>query len=322
MKNLRTWFANPFADRNISYEKLKVFAADVIARLTNNNGTGLFTAVLAQLVVAYQNYFGDITDVDLAAAVQKSFTASKDNLFKTFKDSVSQQEGLVRSKFGKGTPTYMEFFPLGLTEYSNATMANVETLMTRMANRGQAYVADLGSDFANLFQNILTNYQAARTAQLGRKSVTSDERTERHATRAELEIELFRAMFTVGLNYPGNVDRCMDFFNQSIIRTTTNNGGGADEETFTGEVAPQSTVTVTDSVQPMASITFKNTGTVPLTVCGVTDSSQPCTSGAVVNPGEEIHGEGTDLDPLKPNLNVTNNDPTTTGTYHLTVDNG
>lgn len=322
MKDLRNWFANPFADRNVSYEKLKLFAADVIARLTNNNGSGLFTAVLAQLVAAYQSYFGDITDVDLAAAIQKSFTASKDNLFSTFKEAVSRQEGLVRSKFGKDSGTYLEFFPLGLSQYSQATMANVETLMTRMADRGQAYVADLGNDFANEFQSILTNYQAARSAQLGRKSLTSDERTQRHGTRAELEKQLFSAMFTVGLNFPGNVDRCMDFFDQTIIRTPSGSGGGGDEEVFMGEVNPMSTVNVTSGIEPMASITFKNTGTVPLMVCAANSANEPCTAGVVVNPGQETQGEGTAANPMKPFVNVTNNDPLIKGSYELTVDNG
>jgi hypothetical protein len=322
MKNLRNWFANPFADPKISYEKLKLFAADVIARLTNNNGSGLFTAVLAQLVAAYQSYFGDITDVDLAAAIQKSFTASKDNLFRTFKEAVSRQEGLVRSKFGKDSGTYLEFFPLGLSEYSKATLANVETLMTRMADRGQAYVADLGNDFANEFQNILTNYQAARTAQLGRKSLTSDERTERHSTRADLETQLFSAMFTVGLNFPGNVDRCMDFFDQTIIRTPSSGGGGGDTEVFAGEVNPMKTVTVTSEVEPTASMVFKNTGTVPLMVCAANSANEPCTAGVIVNPGQETQGEGTASNPMKPFVNVINNDPLIKGSYELTVDNG
>lgn len=322
MKNLRNWFANPFADPKISHEKLKLFAADVIARLTNNNGSGLFTAILAQLVAAYQSYFGDITDVDLAAAIQKSFTSSKDNLFKTFKEAVSRQEGLVRSVFGKDSGTYMEFFPLGLSQYSQATMANVETLMVRMADRGQAYAAELGNDFGTEFQNILNNYQAARSAQLGRKSQTSDERTQRHGTRAELETQLFSAMFAVGLNFPGNVDRCMDFFDQTIIRTPSSSGGSGDSETFTGEVDPMSTVSVTSNVEPTASMTFKNTGTVPLMVCAANSANEPCTAGVVVNPGQETQGEGTAANPMKPFVNVTNNDPSIKGKYELTVDNG
>lgn len=317
MRDLRTWFSNPFADRNISYVKLNLFAADCIARLTNNNGSGLFTAILAQLVTAYQGYFGDINDVDLANAIQKSFTAAKDNVFNTFKATVSQQEGLVRSTFGKDDPIYLEFFPLGLSEYSKATLGNVETLINRLVDRGQAHSAQLGSGFLNTFQNIQTNYQAARTAQLGRKSTTSDQRTERHGTRAELETELFRAVFAVGMNFPGDVDRCMDFFDQTIIRSSNENddddatikvsgrvtiaasgtpivnarvvlaGGGGAIEVFTG-VGGYYTIEVPNPEAPEA-------GTLSVSATGFMSASSPVT----INPDED-RNEDFGLHPAPP----------------------
>lgn len=306
MTDLNRWFANPFGVTRISYEKLRLFAADVISRLTNNNGSGLFTAILAQLVAAYQAYFGDITDVDLAKAIQKSFTASKDNLFKTFQETVSRQEGLVRSKFGKDDPRYQEFFPLGLTEFTKATLANVETLMTRMVNRGQAYVADLGTDFVNEFTNILTNYQAARTAQLSKKSTTADQRTERHQTRANIETELFRAMFVVGQNFPGNVDRCLDFFDQSIIRPDKNS-----TESF--EIESNQVINLLDDVQPgsLNGIKIKNTSSAASGVVLYIYTTNSANGGwngkgILLNPGEEKILDENDFSALEPFLNVQN----------------
>lgn len=309
MINLNRWFANPFDGPRISFEKLRLFAADVISRLTNNNGSGLFTAILAQLVAAYQAYFGDITDVDLAKAIQKSFTASKDNLFKTFQDAVSRQEGLVRSKFGKDDPRYQEFFPLGLTEFKKATLANVETLMTRMVNRGQYYVADLGTDFVNEFSNILTNYQAARTAQLSKKSTTADQRTERHQTRANIETELFRAMFVVGQNFPGNVDRCLDFFDQSIIRPDKNS-----TELF--DIESNQVINLLDDVQPGSfnGIKIKNTspaasGVVLYIYTTNTANGGWNGAGITINPGEEKTLDENDFGALQAYLNVQNQSP-------------
>lgn len=218
MQQFISWFTNPFDNPRISHNRLNLFSTDVIARITNGNGNGMFTALLVQLTNAYQDHFGDIKDVDLASAVLKSLTAAKDNVMATFKAMVQQQEGAVRSEFGRDSPTYLEFFPLGLTEYTNASLGNVETLMTRMVDRAQTYQADLGTDFVDMFTDVKTNFRAARSAQLTRKSTVSDERTSRHSTRAALNRELFRAMFTVGMNFPGDVDRCMDFFDQRILR--------------------------------------------------------------------------------------------------------
>jgi len=44
------------------------------------------------------------------------------NLFDTFKKTVSQREGTIRGLYGKDSATYLEFLPAGLTEYSQATL--------------------------------------------------------------------------------------------------------------------------------------------------------------------------------------------------------
>lgn len=218
MINLQTLFVNFFNTDRISDDNLKKFAQDHIQRLTNNNGSGMFTTMLTDTNNAYTSYFGKITDKDLAFAVQQSLTLSADNLMETFKSSVSQKEGLIRSTYGKDSPVYQEFFPLGLSEYGQATKANIETLMTRMVNSATAHIADLGLPFKTLFADIKNNYIAARTAQLAKISQVSTTRTDTHTTRDVIEVQLCKNLHFIGFTFPGNADRCMDFFDQSIIR--------------------------------------------------------------------------------------------------------
>jgi hypothetical protein len=196
----------------------KKFTQDHIQRITANNGGGLFTTLLNETVTAYTAYFGNITEEDLAFAVQQSLTMSADNLIKTFKDTTSQKEGIIKATYGKGSPTYQEFFPLGLTEYSNATKANVETLMTRMVSAITVHVADLGLPLKNLFADIKSNYITARNLQLAKIGEVSSEKTQVRSTRDVIEVQLCKNLHFIGYTYPGNADRCMDFFDQSIIR--------------------------------------------------------------------------------------------------------
>jgi hypothetical protein len=218
MINLQTLFENFFNTDRISDDNLKKFTQDHIQRLTNNNGSGMFTELLTDTNTAYTTYFGKITDKDLAFAVQQSLTMSADNLMETFKSSVSQKEGIIRGTYGKDSPVYQEFFPLGVSEYSNATKANIETLMTRMVNSSTAHVAELGLPFKTLFTDIKTNYIAARTAQLAKISEVSTDRTDTHTTRDVIETQLCKNLHFIGYSFPGNADRCMDFFDQSIVR--------------------------------------------------------------------------------------------------------
>jgi hypothetical protein len=221
MVDLRNVFTNYFLFERtrIADNALKKFAEDHIQRLTANNGGGDFTTILNDTTNAYIGYFGNITDKDLALAVQQSLTMSADNLIANFKKTVSQKEGTIKSIYGKDSPTYQEFFPQGLTEYSNATKANVETLMNRMVSSSTAHVADLTPAFVAIFTNIKSNYVTARTLQLAKIADVATQTTEKHDTRATLEIQLCKNVHFIGFMFPGDVDRCMDFFNQSIIRT-------------------------------------------------------------------------------------------------------
>jgi hypothetical protein len=218
MTNFLEIFKNFFDTPKLSDDNLKKFTQDNIQRMTANNGGGTFTQLITDTTVAYTSYFGNITDKDIALALQQALTLTADTLMDNFKASVSQKEGLVKSTYGKDSPTYQEFFPHGLTEYSNATKATIETLMARMVAGATAHEADLGTPFKTLFTDYQTNYTSARNAQLGKMAVVSTERTETHSTRDVVEVQLCKNLHFIGYTFPGDADRCMDFFDQSIIR--------------------------------------------------------------------------------------------------------
>jgi hypothetical protein len=215
---LQSWYANPYDTERISDDSLKKFVQKHLAQAAAKNGGGLFTTMIADTLTAYTNYFGAIDDEDVKHAVQQSLTMAADNLIKTFKSSVSQQEGTIRGKWNVNDPVYQEFFPHGLTEYGNATKANIEMLMNRMAVASAAHVADLGAPFVTIWTNIKSNYATARTSQLAKIAEVGAAKTTTASNRNELETQIFKNQFTVGMNFPGNVDECMDFFDQSIIR--------------------------------------------------------------------------------------------------------
>lgn len=202
MINLTTLFKNHFDSSKISDEKLKVFSEDHIQRISVNNGSGLFTAIINDTVAAHTAYFGNITGEATNKAIQKSRTASVDNVISTFKEEVSRKEGHIKSLFGKDSVTYIEFFPRGISEYGSATKANVETLINRVVNVANTHSSEVGSDFINAFTNIQTNYTAARNAQLSKIGEVKANKTTTRTTRAALEIQLTKNLHYIGYTYP------------------------------------------------------------------------------------------------------------------------
>lgn len=216
-------FANHFAStqgKYISDEELKDFSQDGMARITANNGGGMFTTLLNDTLTAHTTYFGAITDKDIKFAVQQSLTLSKDNIVHTFKETVQEKSGTIQGAFagGKNAPEYQEFFPLGLTEYTNATMGNIEVLINRMVTASNNHAPILGVPFVAIWTNIQTNYITARSLQLNKKGEVGVAREAVDTNRLPLELQWCRNLHFVGFTYPGNVEQCATFFNQSLLK--------------------------------------------------------------------------------------------------------
>lgn len=218
MINLETFFKNHFDTKEISDENLRKFAEVHLQRLSANNGGGDFTQMINDTTNAYTSYFGAITDEDTKFAVQQGLTITVNNAVQNFKKAVSQKEGLVRATFGKDSPQYQEFFPLGLTEYSNATLQNVEMLMKRFETASAAHQAQLGPALSAEFNGYLTAYTNARAAQLLKIGEVADSKTSTSLKRDEVEKELMKNVHLIGAMFVGDVNRCMDFFDQSFLR--------------------------------------------------------------------------------------------------------
>lgn len=213
-------FTNHFASKEISDLELKSFSQDGIARLSANNGGGLFTTVLNDTVNAHTTYFGAITDKDVKFAVQQSLTQSKDNIVSTFKKTISEKSGIIQGTFpgGKKSPEWQEFFPLGLDEYHQASMGTIEKLLSRMVTASANHTAQLGVAFLSIWTTLQSNYTTARTLQLNKKGEVGVAREKVNTNRQPIELQWCKNLHFIGFTYPGNPEQCATFFDQSLLK--------------------------------------------------------------------------------------------------------
>lgn len=222
MINLESLFKNFFDSKETSDDNLRQFMESHLARLAANNNNGDFNTLITKTTAAYEAYFGSITDEDLKATLQKSLTQSTDNIIELFKDAVSEGEGLIKYKYQQGTAVYLEFFPHGVTEYRSATKGNIQTLMNRFASAAAAHQADLGDEFVTKFTNFSSNYAAARNAQELKIGEVSGAKTSTSSNRTDAELQMCENIHVIGGMFPGQVQKCMSFFDQTIIRRSAN----------------------------------------------------------------------------------------------------
>ena len=226
MINMETFFKNHFNTDRISDDNIRKFTEIHLQRMAVKNGGGEFTQMITDTTTAYTNYFGSMTDEDTKFAVQQGLTIAVNNAVENFKTAVSRKEGLVRGNFRKDSVEYQEFFPLGVTEYRNANLANIEMLMTRFVNAANTHVGVLGIPFLTEFQGYLSAFTSARGAQLQKIGEVADKKTDTSFKRDEVETELMKNVHLIASMYVGDINTCMDFFDQSFVR----DGGGTSEE--------------------------------------------------------------------------------------------
>lgn len=236
MLNLETLFKNHFASKEVSDDELKKFADDHLQRLTAGNTDGILDPILADTGAKYIAYFGAISDEDVATAVRQALTANVDAIIAEFKALVSRREGAVRDAFGRKGADYQMFFPQGLSEYSNATKENVETLMLRLESASAAKAASLPSGFKAQWTDILSRYRTARTAQLGKKGDVATGKESSAGARTALELQVTGNIHFIGWKWPGNVEKAMSFFDQSIIHDQHRGGGRENAPGVDGDV--------------------------------------------------------------------------------------
>lgn len=227
MIDLRKLFKNHFDTDKISDDNIKKFAEIHLERLSANNGTAQFTTMITATTAAFTAYFGAMTNEDTKFAIQQGLTITMNNIVENFKKFVSQKEGIVRGNFSKTSPEYQEFFPQGVTEYSNANLANIETLITRFVAASERHNTTLGAALQTDAENYLTGFKNARKAQLEKIGEVSAQKTATSTTRDGIENELMKNVHLIASMFIGDVDRCMDFFDQSFIRS---NGKDDEEE--------------------------------------------------------------------------------------------
>ena len=226
MMDLRRLFKNHFDTKEISDDNMKKFAEVHLERLSANNGTAQFTAMITATTAAYTAYFGSITNEDTKFAIQQGLTVTMNNIVENFKNFASQKEGIVFGNFSKTSAEYQEFYPNGVSEYRQANLANIETLMTRFFAAAERHNAELGAAMQSDAENFLTDFKAARKAQLEKIGEVSAQKSTTSTTRDGIENELMKNVHLIASMFIGDVERCMDFFDQSFIRGSET----ADEE--------------------------------------------------------------------------------------------
>jgi hypothetical protein len=221
MRDLHTYLTNPFDDPHISTDELVAFATDHLARLIANNPAAVFADRIASTTTALNNVGGSATDDQTKLALRKSKKQTKTAFRKALPAAIGKIHGAVESKFGADGAEMTECFPSGRTVFTNATDGDLGQELQTLVNGVTDYQAQLGAQVVTDATALLTGwtavYQMSATS-TGNKSTTQKAKND---ARWALQLELFKNLLTLALNFPRQPETLETYMQQNLLSPHT-----------------------------------------------------------------------------------------------------
>jgi hypothetical protein len=216
--NPKMLFGNIFDDVKITPNYIARFADDTVAKLTKNNESNEYDAVLNPLTAAIVPLRKELGEVDTTFNVQVGKTSTVDGFIVAFKGYMNDKYIHIAAALnGEKTPEFKEFYPKGKSEYTQVTKTQMPTVMERLKVTAAKYEVRIGAVIATELQMFQTKWKELRGQQLEEKAAVKTNRTDRSVARRAVELELLKTIHFIGAKFPGDVARCKSFFDFNLL---------------------------------------------------------------------------------------------------------
>ncbi len=240
MKDLRSFFLNPFSDFRITLPQKNKFGESTIQLISAQNTGNRFDALLNDTIAVHTALFGNITDVLTNAAIRQARTQSVDAVISRFTRRNSRLNKYLLSNDTDKLPVYQEFFPLGIMDFTRTGVnkGNVEQKMEALIKAIEYNITLAGgSDVLQEYRQMLADYKAARGEQLNKTSMVSSGITARNQSEAAWDIQMYKNLHVFAGLHPAKPEALSLYMNQSILhspKSAASDGRGRITGTITG----------------------------------------------------------------------------------------
>ena len=292
-------FGNLYSDRKrITVARLVSHATDSVNRFMELNINGEWKAIIDIIILPLDKVKNDLSEIEINIAKQRGLTQTTDevviDLHATMRDSENE---IIYKLGGKNAASVLEFYPHGVSEYLKITKTEMLTVTDRLFKATNNHAAVLGVDLANKLKGFKSSWATAHDGQSAKKTDVSTNRTDRDDNRLELELAMTKAVHTVGLKYPGDVEKCNTFFDFNLLYSHNQHG----HDDYEGSVAAGTTALVVNVMMKKSwDIEVTNTGTnaaLKIWIGATANEAAPATAIEIL-PGETLSLHPTELGDL------------------------
>ncbi|MFZ4582358.1 MAG: hypothetical protein ACOYM7_06870 [Paludibacter sp.] len=217
MEKFNAFFVNPFEDLRITDLRLKNFTDDHIQKMTAANTGTRFTAYIAATQTALGAFVLTLVGEESHVAARKSRTENVTTILNQFKKLVRTKEPVIRAAFESQPSVITEFFPNGMSEYSQSSVGSASILMERLVGVITARAAALPTGFVTQFNDIKTQFNTARTEQQDEKGHVSNVKAISSAERTNLVKQLYKNLVNIAVICINNPAEGAALFDDSLL---------------------------------------------------------------------------------------------------------
>lgn len=212
-----------FDKKEYSRNEINLFASDFAGKLETLPNPVLLPAQRALVRSLLTTFQASLGQAAITEGVQKGGTLTRIQAGDATKDFISRHEGLVRSKFGKESAAYLEFYPHGIGEYQRATAEGFRALLMRYVNAAVKWVQPLGEAFKAEVLAMQQQYIDARDSQTEVKGTHSDAADQVRAARKALTVELTRSLLLTAAASVDDPEGFNRWFNFGLLQADNPN---------------------------------------------------------------------------------------------------
>jgi hypothetical protein len=227
MYDLHKVLTNPFDDPGIGVNGLVAFTTDNISKMTGNNPGGIFTGRITATNTALTGV-NTAFSADLGSlGARKTSKKAKDDYRKTLTDGAGKIMVTLQNKYGRKSAMLETFFPQGLSKFNKATDDQVTNEWTTLITALTAHSADVGAQTVTDATALKTGWVAVYAPSESSSGAKDTTMTAKNAARAALQLELFKNLLTIALQYPRQPEMLDQFMQQSLLQPHTQSPGAS-----------------------------------------------------------------------------------------------
>lgn len=197
---------------------LKVYATTAEPVFFGVPENTIISAMLVATEDLYNNWKSSSEIKASEKSVKEGKTINVNDAVKDIKSFISRKSGVIADKFSKGTPTYEEFFPLGLKEYSGVRLKNAERIFKRFITTLDRNKNSFDEAMFTEASEKYNTYLAARSLQLQTFGKVKDGMTVTEEKRYKLGVQLYKNLLTLLLINAETPEKVTNYFDESILK--------------------------------------------------------------------------------------------------------